>query len=177
MISVLAVVAAAQAGYVAYPEGGYPVESTSTYEAPKPTYPASTSTYEAPKPTYPASTEKTYETTSTSSRVPNWQAFRVCPSCSLPNLPCFHCCHQAIQHRLPNWLLPSQEHHRPIRHQRRCLNEGRWSLDGCRTRRRPLVNFSFSIFLRQRIRIHFRGVYWNGNGTGLGKIGGCGVST
>merc|ERR1711887_510108 len=63
MISVLAVVAAAQAGYVAYPEGGYPVESTSTYEAPKPTYPASTSTYEAPKPTYPASTEKTYETT------------------------------------------------------------------------------------------------------------------
>merc|ERR1712098_75689 len=74
MISVLAVVAAAQAGYVAYPEGGYPVESTSTYEAPKPTYPASTSTYEAPKPTYPASTEKTYETTSTEAPKPTYPA-------------------------------------------------------------------------------------------------------
>ena len=40
MISVLAVVAAAQAGYVAYPEGGYPVESTSTYEAPKANLPS-----------------------------------------------------------------------------------------------------------------------------------------
>merc|ERR1712098_1026135 len=65
MISVLAVVAAAQAGYVAYPEGGYPVESTSTYEAPKPTYPASTSTTEAPKPTYPASSSSVPYTTST----------------------------------------------------------------------------------------------------------------
>ncbi|KAK0111860.1 hypothetical protein ONS96_001128 [Cadophora gregata f. sp. sojae] len=73
MISVLAVVAAAQAGYVAYPEG-YPVESTSTYEAPKPTYPASTSTYEAPKPTYPASSEKVYETASTEAPKPTYPA-------------------------------------------------------------------------------------------------------
>lgn len=65
MISVLAIVAAAQAGYAAYPVEGYPVESTSTYEAPKPTYPATSSTYEAPKPSYPASTEKSYEVTST----------------------------------------------------------------------------------------------------------------
>merc|ERR1711977_528569 len=55
MISVLAVVAAAQAGYVAYPEGGYPVESTSTYEAPKPTYPASSSSV-------PYTTSTVYET-------------------------------------------------------------------------------------------------------------------
>jgi hypothetical protein len=62
MISVLAIVAAAQAGYVVSPPvEGYPVQSTSTYEAPKPTYPASTSTYEAPKPTYPASTETSTE--------------------------------------------------------------------------------------------------------------------
>lgn len=65
MISVLAAVAAVQAGYVAAPVEGYPVESTSTYEAPKPTYPASTSTYEAPKPTYPAETEKVYPSEST----------------------------------------------------------------------------------------------------------------
>jgi len=88
MISVLAIVAAVQA---TYPPEGYPVEaaSTSTYEAPKPTYAAATSassstsvyaakpttsdceessttSYEAAKATYPASSSKVVSyTTST----------------------------------------------------------------------------------------------------------------